>query len=72
MDVVHTASTEIANREEQNIVIFIYSQAIIKAISSVVFFKDISSFEYQYLIIFWIKDGRNVVLQVTVVSQGTR
>ncbi|GIY78731.1 hypothetical protein CDAR_116861 [Caerostris darwini] len=48
---------EIANREEQNIVIFIDSQATIKAISSVL--------ECQLLIDSLTESGRNVTLQWT-------
>ncbi|GIY79054.1 uncharacterized protein LOC103524116 [Caerostris extrusa] len=61
--VVHMALTEIINREEQNIVIFIDSQAIITAISSIMPPKNSSLLECQLLIDSVIEGGNNVTLQ---------
>ncbi|GFT82805.1 reverse transcriptase, partial [Nephila pilipes] len=63
VDAVHTALTEIARRQEQNIKIFIDSQGPIRAISSVIPSKNSYAFECQLFIESMIKSGHNVALQ---------
>ncbi|GFT66769.1 pol polyprotein [Nephila pilipes] len=74
VDAVHMALTETAKREEQNIVIFIDSQATIRAISSVMPSKNSSALECQLLIVSMIKKMDAMLFysgyQVIVVSQG--